>query len=108
MKRIIKEKMLGRYVAYLKKEEKSEATISKYLCDLKKLVAYMDGREVDKERMLSYKDKLLNQDGYKVSSINSFLVAANGFFAFMGWLDLKVKTSARKISVCQKKNTIGL
>ena len=92
MKRIIKEKMLGRYVAYLKKEEKSEATISKYLCDLKKLVAYMDGREVDKERMLSYKDKLLNQDGYKVSSINSFLVAANGFFAFMGWLDLKVKT----------------
>ena len=92
MKRIIKEKMLGRYVAYLKKEEKSEATISKYLCDLKKLVAYMDGRDVDKERMLSYKDKLLNQDGYKVSSINSFLVAANGFFAFMGWLDLKVKT----------------
>ncbi len=93
MKRIIKEKMLGRYVAYLKKEEKSEATISKYLCDLKKLVAYMDGREVDKERMLSYKDKLLNQDGYKVSSINSFLVAANCFFAFMGWLDLKVKNN---------------
>ena len=52
----------------------------------------MDGREIKKELVLAYKDKLFNQDGYKVSSINSFLVAANCFFEYMGWLDLKVKT----------------
>jgi len=92
MKRIIKEKMLGRYEIYLRNEEKSKATINKYLCDLRKLISYADGREVDKELMLSYKDKLLTQDGYKVSSINSFLVAANCFFEYMGWLDLRVKT----------------
>lgn len=92
MKRIIKETMLERYAIYLRKEEKSEATINKYLCDLRKLIVFMDGKEVDKERMLSYKDKLLNEDGYKVSSVNSFLVAANCFFEFMGWLDLRVKT----------------
>lgn len=91
MKRIIKEKMLERYETHLRSEEKSEATVSKYLCDLRKLMAYMDGGEVSKEGMLAYKDKLLTQDGYKVSSINSFLAAANCFFEFMGWLDLKVK-----------------
>ena len=92
MKRIVKEKMLGRYEIYLRNEEKSKATISKYLCDLRKLISYANDREVTKELVLSYKDKLLNQDGYKVSSINSFLVAANSFFEYMGWLDLKVKT----------------
>ncbi|MCI8780428.1 MAG: hypothetical protein HFH70_07115, partial [Lachnospiraceae bacterium] len=37
MERIITEQMLGNYVIYLKEEEKSTATISKYLCDLRKL-----------------------------------------------------------------------
>lgn len=92
MKRIIKTKMLEKYEIYLRNEEKSKATISKYLCDLKKLMVYAEGREIDKGLMLSYKDKLLTQDGYKASSANSFLVAANGFFEYMGWLDLKVKT----------------
>jgi len=92
MKRIIKEKMLEKYEMYLRNEEKSKATISKYLCDVRKLIDYLQGREIKKELVLSYKDKLLNQDGYKVSSINSFLVAANCFFEYMGWHDLKVKT----------------
>lgn len=92
MKRVIKESMLDKYENYLKNEEKSKATISKYLCDVRKLINYLGGREVKKELVLSYKDKLLNQDGYKVSSINSFLVAANCFFEYMGWFDLKVKT----------------
>lgn len=92
MKRIIKEKMLKKYEVYLRNEEKSKATIKKYMCDIGKLKDYMNGREVDKEGMLAYKDKLLTQDGYKVSSINSFLVAANCFFEYMGWHDLKVKT----------------
>ena len=92
MKRIINEKMIERYGTFLKNEEKSKATINKYLCDLKKLIMYLDGREINKELVLSYKEKLMSEDGYKVSSINSFLVAANCFFEYMGWQDLKVKT----------------
>ena len=57
MKRIIKAKMLGSYEDYLKKEEKSKATISKYLCDLRKLVEYADGREISKGLMLFSKDR---------------------------------------------------
>ncbi len=33
MKRIINEKMIERYGTFLKNEEKSKATINKYLCD---------------------------------------------------------------------------
>ena len=91
MRRVIKGKMLERYEAYLKSEEKSKATIKKYLCDLRKLMDYAGGKEIDKELVLAYKDKLLTQDGYKVSSINSYLAAANSFFEYMGWLDLRVK-----------------
>ena len=73
--------------------KKSALTISKYLCDLKKLLNYADGREVDKELMIAYKEKLLKPDDYKVSSIHSFLVAANCFFEFMGWYEVKVKVN---------------
>ena len=92
MKRIISEKMLAKYEIFLRREEKSKATIGKYLCDLKKLMVYAGGKEIGNELVLGYKDKLLTKDGYKVSSINSYLAAANSFFEYMGWLDLKVKT----------------
>ena len=108
MKRIIKEKMLGRYETHLKREEKSKATVSKYLCDLRKLMVYADGKEIDKELMLAYKEKLLTQDGYKVTSINSFLAAANSFFEYMGWLDLKVKAyKTQKETFCPENKYLS-
>ncbi|RKI55653.1 hypothetical protein D7V86_21135, partial [bacterium D16-51] len=47
MERTITEQMLGDYVIYLREEEKSAATISKYLCDLRKLTGYAAGRALD-------------------------------------------------------------
>ena len=93
MGQVITVEMLQQYEEHLRREEKSALTISKYLCDLKKLLNYADGREVDKELMIAYKEKLLKSDEYKVSSINSFLVAANRFFEFMGWYEVKVKVN---------------
>ena len=92
MGQVITVEMLQQYEEHLRREEKSALTISKYLCDLKKLLNYAAGREIDKELMIAYKEKLLKSDEYKVSSINSFLVAANRFFEFMGWYEVKVKT----------------
>lgn len=59
--------------------------------DLNKLVKYSRGTAISKELMIAYKESLRAQ-GYQTSSINSFLVAANRFFDFMGWYDVKVKT----------------
>ena len=84
--------MLKTYQVYLWEEEKSTATIEKYMRDLKKLVNYMKEKEVTKSKMIAYKEKLMNEDHYKISSINTYLVAANRFFEYMGWYDLKVKT----------------
>lgn len=92
MRREITEQILGEYQKYLIEDEKTQATIRKYLCDLRKLMDYATGREIDKTLMREYKDKLLNEDHYKISSINSFIVATNRFLEFMGWQEARVKT----------------
>lgn len=92
MGRKITEDLLEQYRRYLYEEEKSEATIQKYMCDLRKLQAYAGEGEINKEMMIQYKEKLRGDMQYKTSSVNSFLVAANRFFAYMGWHELKVKT----------------
>ncbi len=84
--------MLDEYKAYLYEQEKSKATIQKYMCDLKKLVEFVDDKEMSKSLAIQYKEYLKDNEGYKTSSVNSFLVAANRFFEFMGWYEFRVKT----------------
>ena len=92
MERAITEEMLRNYEAYLQEQEKSKATIKKYMCDLQKIVDFIGEKKLSKLMMIEYKEHLRIQKAYKTSSINSFLVAANRFFEFMGWYELKVKT----------------
>lgn len=90
--RTITNKLIEKFREYLYEEEKSNATVSKYICDIKKLKEYANGQELDKKLIVGYKEYLQNKGCYKSGSINSFLVAANCFFQFMGWNDLKIKT----------------
>ena len=92
MKKIITEELLEKYREYLYEEEKSSATINKYLSDIHKLMNYAKGKEITKEHMIRYKEYLIMEKQYKSTSINSYLVAANRFFDFMGWYGLNVKT----------------
>ena len=86
----ITEELLSQYQKYLYEEEKTTATIKKYICDLRKLSEYASGHEITKELMIGYKEDLRKK--YKLTSINSFLVAANRFFEYAGWYGLRVKT----------------
>ncbi|MFG6394845.1 MAG: tyrosine-type recombinase/integrase [Lachnospiraceae bacterium] len=90
--RKITDKLIKKFKEYLYEEEKSTATASKYICDLKKLAKYTGSQELTKKLIINYKEYLQNSGKYKTGSINSFIVAANCFFKFMGWEDLKVKT----------------
>ena len=90
--RTITNKLIEKFREYLYEEEKSNATVSKYICDIKKLKEYANGQELDKKLIVGYKEYLQNKGCYKSGSINSFLVAANCLFQFMGWNDLKIKT----------------
>lgn len=84
--------VLESYREYLYEEEKAKQTIEKYMCDLKKLMEYAGDRNITKELMISYKEYLLYEKQYKVTSINSFLVAANRFFEYMEWYEIRIKT----------------
>lgn len=92
MEKKITKKLLEQYKNFLFEEEKSKSTIQKYMRDLLKLVKYADDRELNKMMMIDYKEYLRADKNYKISSINSFLVAANRFFEYMGWYELRVKT----------------
>lgn len=42
--------------------------------------------------VVGYKEYLRKKKKYKLTSINSFLVAANRLFEYLGWYDLRVRT----------------
>jgi site-specific recombinase XerD len=88
----ITEELLEQYKISLYEQEKSKSTIQKYMCDLGKLVKYAGNRGLNKILVIEYKEYLRNEKHYKTSSINSFLVAANRFFEYMGWYELRIKT----------------
>ncbi len=92
MERFITEEMLSKYQEHLYEEEKPESTVKKYMRDLRKLAGYMAGREVTKKLVAGYKKYLKEKKGYKLTSINSFLVAANRLFEYLGWYDMRVRT----------------
>ena len=77
-------RLLKRYQAYLCVEEKSEATIQKYLRDIRAFYTYLKGEPITgRETVIGYKQWLENR-GYAVTSINSMLVAVNGLMTFLG------------------------
>jgi site-specific recombinase XerD len=92
MKQIITEELVAAYKTYLKKNEKSKATIEKYIRDVRRLKDYAKGNEITKELMIAYKEKLYVEDDYKISSVNSYLEAANRFLEYAGWYEARVKT----------------
>ena len=72
-------------------EERSEATIEKYIRDVTAFAAHVGSAALSKEITISYKEKL-KSDGYAARSINSMLASVNSLFAYLGWHDLRVKT----------------
>lgn len=71
-------------------QEKSTATIEKYIRDVKVFSVYARGRVITKEMVIAYKNNL--QENYAIRSVNSMLASINNLFAFLKWFDLKVKS----------------
>lgn len=85
---------LQQFQAALYSDEKSPATIQKYLHDVEVFFQYAQEQRVTKELVLSYKGYLLEK--YAVSSANTMIVSINCFFAWMGAPELRVKTIKRQ------------
>lgn len=70
-------------------DEKSAATVQKYLRDIKTFCAFVGEEPVTKETTIRYKQYL--KENYKPASVNSMLAAINRFFKEMGWFNCVVK-----------------
>ena len=88
--RILTKEIISDFKEYLILEERSGATVEKYIRDVKAFSAFVNGAEITKEVVIEYKKYL--QDSYAVRSINSMLASINSLFVFLSWHDLKVKS----------------
>ena len=87
--RKITNKLINEFKEYLKAEEKSAATLEKYIRDIRAFVAWINGRELNKDLVLEYKQSIVS--AYAPASVNSMLSSINSFFAYNEWYELRVK-----------------
>lgn len=89
-KGLLTEERLEEFSHYLRREEKSAATIEKYLRDARAFQAFAGGRPLTKELVTEWKRGLVER-GYAVRSVNSMLASVNSLLSFLGRTDCRVK-----------------
>ena len=78
------------YGKALRLEERCEATIQKYLGAVTALFDFLpDGKVVSQEAALAWKEEISGK--LTASTVNVMISAANRFFAFMAWHDIRLK-----------------
>ena len=87
--RRITKTLLQMFENQLREDEKSDATIKKYMHDIHCFSEYLSDNEISKPQVMAY--KLALEEKYTLSSANSMLAALNKFFQFAGWTDCCVK-----------------
>lgn len=73
----------------LEENEKSRATIRKYGREIRRLNAFLDGREPTKALMLEYRERLRRQ--YKPQTVNGKLSAVHAYLKWAGREDCRVR-----------------
>ena len=80
---------LQAFEKHLRENEKSPATIEKYLRDARAFLCWLDGSEPTKELTVCYKEGLTER--YETASVNSMLAGINSYLSFSGRADCRVK-----------------
>ena len=90
MEHQMEQALIEQFQTKLKNEEKSSATIEKYLRDIKSFYIFVEGKcVIDKNTVIAYKEHLIKR--YAIASANSMLAALNQFFKVLGWFDCVVR-----------------
>lgn len=106
MERKITEELLKGFKGFMIEDEKSKATIEKYLRDLMVFAQYAEGRSVDRSLVLNYKSELAQN--YALTSVNSMIAALNALFRFADWLDCCVKQfKIQKKAFCSEEKELS-
>lgn len=80
---------IERFKHFLIEEEKSSATLEKYIRDITAFFVWTTEGKLDKMTVLRYKEQLIAS--YAPTSVNSILSSLNSFFDYNEWHGLKVK-----------------
>ena len=94
---------LEHYGKYLTECEKSKNTIEKYLRDVRTFLIFSGERELSKEIILDYKKLLVEK--YRTSSVNSMLIAVNGYLSWIGRDDLRVRVCRTQRRIFREEET---
>ena len=78
------------YQQYILSEEKAESTVKKYIRDVIVFENWLNGKEISKERILSYKKYL--QSYYANKSVNSIIASLNSYFEWLKCPEYKLKS----------------
>lgn len=87
--RKITQQLIDFYCQWLYQNERSRGTIKKYRYYLEKLREYLQGQEVNKERLLQWKQEMRQR--LSPSTVNCALAALNGFLRYAEWNQLTVR-----------------
>lgn len=82
-------RMISKFKNYLIEEEKSSATIEKYIRDITVFQKWLNGRSVEKNIVIEYKQALMEK--YANTSVNSMLSSLNALFTYNEWFSCRVK-----------------
>lgn len=106
MTTVITAETIEDYETHLFKEERSRATIEKYIRDIRKFFMFLpEDKCVNKEVMISFKNQLVQT--YKISSANSILVAVNNFLSYSGLAECRVKQFKQQRTLfCRKEQEL--
>lgn len=103
-KKRISDKDIIEFERYLLNAEKAAATIEKYLHDLRVFAAWSSEKDINKEMVLEYKQKLLSI--YSPVSVNSIISSMNSFFSYKEWYDCRVKTVKIQKKIFENKEKV--
>ena len=81
---------MDRFTAYLRKNDKSPATIEKYRREAGQFLSWLAGREISEETARAYRDGLLRSRA--PSGVNGAVAALNRYFDFLGRPECKLKS----------------
>ena len=86
----ITDSLVENFTLYLRNEERSAATLDKYIRDIKVFKLWCGDRKIEKGLVLEYKQQLIEK--YAPASVNSIISSLNSFFDFNNWYELKMKS----------------
>lgn len=89
-KRTITTEQIVSFGQFLREDERSKATVEKYLREVRMFAAFLGSGEVTKAAVAQWKANLLAKN-YNPTTINGKLSAIDRFLSFMGWEDCRVK-----------------